>query len=624
MKLPHRRKFLHLAAGVAALPLPHVARAQAYPSRAVRIVVGFTAGGIYDTYARLIAQWLSGRLHQPFIIENRAGAGGSLAADAVARAAPDGYTLLFTGSNDAWNTAIYDNLGFNYIRDITPVASLTKGMGVLVVLPSLPAHSVQEFIAYASDNPTKVTVGSDGVGSGPHIFWELFKSMTGLNLLHVPYRGAPPVILDLLSGQVQAYFGYMQTVIKYIQTDQLRPLAVTRATRAEVLPHVPAMAEFVSGYEAVGWNGIGAPRNTPAEIVEKLNKEITAGLTSPDVRQRIAEFGDEVFASSPAELGKYIVEFTDKWSPVIRAAHINQPAVPRIGLIDVGGSAVGDNIAAFHKGLAQAGYLDGRDLTIEYRSIADEAQLPEMADDLVRRRVAVIVAPGSTSAALAAKRATPVIPVVFGVAENPVQSGLVVSLNQPGGNVTGFAEMNSEVWSKRLELLRVLIPSAVRFGVLVNPNNPHTPFGLTGAGGAATGAPIEQVQVPVRSGMELEAAFASLVNNHVDGLLVTPDPLFTSHRTELIALAGHHSLPTAYWDRAFAEAGGLISYGSRVTDMYEHVGAYAGRILKGEKPADLPVSQSTKFELVINLKSAKSLGLEVPDKLIALADEVID
>jgi tripartite-type tricarboxylate transporter receptor subunit TctC len=318
MKLPHRRQFLHLAAGVAALPaVSRIAWAQTYPTRPVRIVVGFTAGGIYDTYARLIGQWLSERLRQPFFIENRTGAGGSIATDAVARAAPDGYTLLFTGSNDAWNTVIYDNLGFNYIRDIVPVASLTKGMGVLVVLPSFPARTVHEFIAYASDNPAKVTVGSDGVGSGPHIFWELFKSMTGLNLLHAPYRGAPPVIVDLLGGQVQAYFGYMQSVIKYIETGQLRPLAVTRATRAEALPNVPAMAEFVPGYEAVGWNGMGAPRNTPAEIVEKLNKEINAGLASPSVKLRIAEFGDEVFASSPAELGNYIVEFTDKWSSVM-------------------------------------------------------------------------------------------------------------------------------------------------------------------------------------------------------------------------------------------------------------------------------------------------------------------
>ena len=621
MKLP-RREFLHLAAGAAALPvLSNIAGAQTYPARPVRIVVGFTVGGIYDTYARLIAQWLSEHLRQPFIIENRTGAGGSIATEAVARAAPDGYTLLFTGSNDCWNTAIYDNLNFSYARDIAPIASLTKGMGVMVVVPSFPANSVHEFIAYARDNPAKISVGSDGVGSGPHIFWELFKSLTGLNLLHVPYRGAPPVIVDLLSGQVQAYFGYMQSVIEYIRTGQLRALAVTSGIRAEALPNVPPMAEFVPGYDAAGWNGIGAPRNAPEEIVGKLNKEINAGLASSTLKLRIAEFGDEVFASSPVELGKYIVEFIDKWSPVIRAAHINQPAIPRVGLIDIARNAAGDNIAAFQKGLARAGYMEGRDLTIEYRPVAEEVQLPEVAADLVRRRVAVIVAPGSTPAALAAKLASTAIPIVFGVADDPVQSGLVASLNRPGGNVTGFTEMNSEVWSKRLEILRVLVPNAVRFAMLINPNNPHTRVGFTGAADATSG-PIEQV--PARSGTEFEAAFASLVNNHIDALLVTPDPLFMSHRADLIALAARHSLPTAYWDRAFPTTGGLISYGSRATDMYEQVGAYAGRILNGEKPGDLPVSQPTKFELVINLKTAKALGLDVPDKLLVLADEVIE
>lgn len=261
MKLP-RRRFLHLAAGAAAMPaVSRMARAQTYPTRLVRIVVGFTVGGIYDTYARLIAQWLSERFGQPFIIENRAGAGGSIATEAVVRAAPDGHTLLFTGSNDAWNTALYDNLSFDYVRDVAPVASISKGMGVLVVLPSFPARTVHEFVAYARDNPAKVTVASDGIGSGPHVFWELFRSMTGLDLLHVPYRGAAPAVVDLLGAQVHAYFGYTAGVIRYIRTGQLRPLAVTSATRAEALPQTPTIAESVPGYDATGWNGLGASSN---------------------------------------------------------------------------------------------------------------------------------------------------------------------------------------------------------------------------------------------------------------------------------------------------------------------------------------------------------------------------
>jgi tripartite-type tricarboxylate transporter receptor subunit TctC/ABC-type uncharacterized transport system substrate-binding protein len=590
----------------------------------VRIVVGFTVGGFYDTYARLIAQWLSQYLGQPFVVENRIGAGGSIATEAVVRSAPDGYTLLFTGSNDAWNTALYDNLSFNYVRDIAPVASISKGMGVLVVPPSFPARTVHEFIAYARDNPAKVTIASDGVGSGPHVFWELFRSMTGLNTLHVPYRGAAPVIIDLLSAQVQAYFGYVAPLIEYIRSGQLRPLAVTSAIRAEALPDVPTIAEFVPGYDATGWNGIGAPKNTPADIVEKLNNAINAGLANSRIKLRIVEFGDTVFATSPAEFGKHIVEFTDKWSKVIRAANISQPTVPIIGLIDIGRNAAGANIAAFQKGLAEAGVIEGRDVTIEHRAIAEEGRLSEAAADLVRRRVAVIVAPGSTSAALAAKVATAAIPIVFGVADDPVQIGLVASLNRPGGNVTGFTEVNTEVWSKRLEILRVLVPTAERFGVLLNPNNPLAQFGIAEARAAAANSGRSIEPVSARSDTEIESAFASLLNGHIDGLLVTPDPLFMSRRADVVALAARYSLPAAYWDRVFPETGGLISYGSRVTDMYEQVGVYTGRILKGEKPSDLPIVRATKFELVINTKTAKELGLQVPDKLLALADEVIE
>ena len=620
-----RRQFLSLAVGAAAMPtVSRMATAQTYPARPVRIVVGFTAGGFYDTYARLIAQWLSEHLGQPFVIENRIGAGGSIATEAVVRAAPDGYTLLFTGSNDAWNTALYDNLSFNYVRDIAPVASISKGMGVLVVPPSFPARTVHEFIAYARDNPAKVTIASDGVGSGPHVFWELFRSMTGLNTLHVPYRGAAPVIIDLLGAQVQAYFGYVAPLIEYIRRDQLRPLAVTSAIRAEALPGVPTIAEFVPDYDATGWNGIGAPRSTPIEVVEKLNNEINAALANSNVERRIVGFGDTVFASSPADFGRHIIEFTEKWSKVIRAANISQPAMPMVGLIDFGRNAAGANITAFQRGLAEVGFIEGRDVTIEHRPIAEEVRLPEVAADLVRRRVAVIVAPGSTPAALAAKAATAAIPVVFGVADDPVQTGLVVSLNRPGGNVTGFSEVNTEVWSKRLEILRVLVPTAERFGVLFNPNNPLTQFGITEARAAAATSHQSIEPVSARSDNEIELAFASLLNSHIDALLVTPDPLFMSRRVDVVALAARYSLPAAYWDRVFTENGGLISYGSRVTDMYEQVGVYTGRILKGEKPSDLPIVRATKFELVINLKTAKALGLEVTPTLLAITDEVIE
>jgi tripartite-type tricarboxylate transporter receptor subunit TctC len=323
MKLRSRRQVLHLAAGAAALPaLPRIARAQAYPTRPVRIVVGFPPAGVTDITARMIGQWLSERLGQQFVIENRPGAGGNLATEAVAKAAPDGYTLLLTASNDAWNAALYGNLKFNYIRDIVSVASISRGMGVLVVHPSVPAKSVPELIAYAKASQGKITIASAGIGSAGHIYWELFKSMTGADMLHVPYRGGGPALTDLLGGQVQVFFSTLISSIEYIKAGRLRPLAVTAATRTVLLPDVPTVAEFVRGYEATIWVGIGAPKNTPNDIIARLNWEINAGLADPRLKARFAELGDAVFASSPAEFAKLIADETEKWAKVIRAANI--------------------------------------------------------------------------------------------------------------------------------------------------------------------------------------------------------------------------------------------------------------------------------------------------------------
>jgi tripartite-type tricarboxylate transporter receptor subunit TctC len=318
-----RRRFLELAASAAVLPtLPRTARAQTYPARPVHIVSGFPPGGVNDTYARLIGQWLSERLGQQFVIENRAGAGGNIAAESVVRAAPDGYTLLVTTSADAWNATLYDNLKFNFVRDIAPVAPLSRAPGVLVVHPSVPAKSVSELIADAKSNPGKITVASAGVGSAPHMYWELFRSLSGVEMLHVPYRGGGPAVVDLLGGQVQVYFGTTASSIEYIRAGRLRALAVTSAKRAAVLPDVPALAEFLPNYEASIYVGIAAPRNTPAEIIDRLNHEINVALGDARIMKRIAELGDAPLSLSPAEFAKLMVEETDKWGKVIRAANI--------------------------------------------------------------------------------------------------------------------------------------------------------------------------------------------------------------------------------------------------------------------------------------------------------------
>jgi tripartite-type tricarboxylate transporter receptor subunit TctC len=322
MKLP-RRKFLHLATGAVALPVvARVARAQTYPSRPVRIVVGFAAGGPADIIARLIGQWLSERLGQPVIIENRTGAATNIAAEAVVRAPADGYTVLFVTTTNAINATLYEKLSFNLTRDIVPVASLIRAPSVLEVNPSVPIKTVPEFIAYARANPGKLTIASAGIGTPSHVFSELFKFMTAVDLLHVPYRGAAPALADLLAGQVQVLFDPMPNPIEYIKAGKVRPLAITSATRSEVLPDLPTMGEFVPGYEASFIFGIGAPKNTPAEIVDKLNKEINAALADPKIKARLADMGGAVFSGSPADFGKLIADETEKWAKVIKFAGI--------------------------------------------------------------------------------------------------------------------------------------------------------------------------------------------------------------------------------------------------------------------------------------------------------------
>jgi tripartite-type tricarboxylate transporter receptor subunit TctC len=322
MKLP-RRKFLHLAAGTVALPaVSRVAWAQAYPSRPVRLIVPFGPAGATDITARLIGQWLSERLGQQFVIENRPGAGGNIATEAVVRASPDGYTLLYVTTANASNATLYDKLNFNFVRDIAPIAPIASFPYIMVVNPSVPAKTLPEFIAYAKGNPGKINMASPGIGSTPHVNGELFKVMTGTNIVHVPYRSLAAVMTDLLSGQVQLYFGTTASSLEYVRTGKLRALGVTIERRLDALPEIPTVAEFVPGYEASTWFGIVAPTNTPTEIIEKLNNAINAGLADPKIKARLAEMGGMLLAGSPADFGKLIADETEKWAKVIRAANI--------------------------------------------------------------------------------------------------------------------------------------------------------------------------------------------------------------------------------------------------------------------------------------------------------------
>src|SRR5262245_17132168 len=320
MKLP-RRQFLHLAAGAAALPaVARIARAQTYPSRPVRIIVGFAPGGATDIMARLIGQWLSERLGQQFIVENRPGAASNVATEAVVNAPPDGYTLLVATSVNAINATLYEKLNFNLIRDVTPVASIHREPFVMEVNPSVPVKTVPEFIAHAKANPGKINMATAGIGSGNHIAGELFKMMTGVDLVHVPYRGAGPALVDLLGGQVQVMFATMSSSIEYVRGGKLRALAVTTATRSPVLPDIPTVAKFVPGYESSFWSGVGAPKNTPPEIVDKLNRETNAALADPKFMARLADLGGTALSGSPADFGKFIADETEKWAKVVKFA----------------------------------------------------------------------------------------------------------------------------------------------------------------------------------------------------------------------------------------------------------------------------------------------------------------
>src|SRR5262245_22126030 len=322
MKLP-RRNFLHLAAAAAALPaVSRFAWAQAYPTRPVRIIVGFPAGGGADIVARLIGQWLSERLGQQFISDNRPGAGTNIGTEAVVRSAPDGYTLLLATSPNAINASLYDKLNFNFIRDIAPVAGIMVVPNIIVVHPSVPAKTVSELIAYAKANPGKINIASGPIGAPSHVAAELFKMMAGTDMLLVPYRGAAPALTDLLAGQVQVMLPTMPASIEYIRAGKLRALAVTTATRSDALPDIPTVAEFVPGYEASTWYGVGAPKATPAKIVDKLNKEVNAALADPKNKARLADLGGDVLALSPADFGRLIADETEKWGKVIRAANI--------------------------------------------------------------------------------------------------------------------------------------------------------------------------------------------------------------------------------------------------------------------------------------------------------------
>ena len=314
-----RRRFLHLAAGAAALPaVSRIARAQSYPLRPVRIIVGFAAGGTTDVLARMIGQWLSERLGQPFLIENRPGAGTNIATEAVVKSAPDGYTLLMVSPPNTINATLYEKLNFNFLRDVAAVAAIARVPNVMEVNPSVPASTVAEFIAYAKANPGKLSFASAGVGSSQHLSGEMFKMMAGVDMVHVPYRGGAPALTDLIGGQVQLMFDNVSSSIEHIRAGKLRPLAVSTATRSDALPDIPTVGDVLPGFEASAVNGVGVPRETPSDVIALLNRHINAALADPAIKARLANLGSTVLPGSPADYGRLLANETEKWAKVVK------------------------------------------------------------------------------------------------------------------------------------------------------------------------------------------------------------------------------------------------------------------------------------------------------------------
>jgi tripartite-type tricarboxylate transporter receptor subunit TctC/ABC-type uncharacterized transport system substrate-binding protein len=564
-------------------------------------------------------------LGQTFVVENRPGAAGNIGTEAVARSSPDGHTLLLATCINTINTSVYEHLSFDFVRDLVPVARIAYTPLIVVVHPAIPVRTIPELVAYAKANPGKLNLGTAGVGSPIHVAGELFKIRTNTDMFQVHYRGGAPAVVDLLGGQVQIMFDVLSECIEYVRAGRLRALAVTSAMPSDAVPNIPTVADFLPGFEATFWTGVCAPKGTPSEIIAKLNAEINRAISDPVIKLRFAELGSTVFTpGSSAEFGKFIADETEKWTKVVRAAGI-KTATPAIGYLSAGSAASDERmLAALRNGLREGGYVEGKNLAFEYRFADGQYdRLPALAKDLDRGKVDVIVTVNA-SAAMSVQLAVATIPIVFNADGDPVQLGLVGSLNRPAGNLTGVTSFAGALASKQLGLLRDLVPKARLIAVLANPDDPFSEFNNSSAEEAARSVGQRLIFLKARTEEEIDAAFEGIIRQRADALIVTASPLFRIRVDQLIALAATRAVPTLYFERGFADAGGLMSYGTNLAEAYSRMGIYAATILNGAKPADLPVVQATKFEFVINMQTARTLGIEVPPGVLAIADAVIE
>jgi tripartite-type tricarboxylate transporter receptor subunit TctC/ABC-type uncharacterized transport system substrate-binding protein len=622
-----RRDFIAGLSGAAAWSF--AARAQSYPSRPARIIVAASAGGATDIVARLIGQWLSERLGQTFLVENRPGANNTIGTGSVARAPADGYTLLMANSVDAINASLYQRLSYNFIRDIAPVARIADNPLVLVVNPSVPARSVPEFITYAKANSGKINLGSSGLGTPLNIAGELFNVKTGVNVGQVQYRGSAPALADLLAGQVQAMFAGIVDSIEHIRGGRLRALAVASATRAYVLPDLPILADYVPGVEASIWYGVGAPKNTPVEITDRLNKEINAGLTDPTLKARFADLGATLFPGSPLDFERFIAEDTAKWSTVVRFAGIHAESqverVRRIGVLVLAAEndfMQRDATLAFREELGKLGWIEGGNLQIDLRfGAGDSSRTRTYAGELVSLEPDVIV----TSFQLAttvAQQQTQTIPIILAGVGDPSADGTVRNIARPEGNTTGFTNLNASFGGKWIELLREVAPGVARVGLVSDAGALSSAY-IPPIEAAAQSLGVNTITLPISNAAEIEPALRAFALEPNGGLIVLPDTSSIA-AGELIKRAAEYRLPAIYADKRIVTEGGMMSYGTDIVHVWRQTASYVDRILRGAKPGDLPVQFPTKFELAVNLKAAKALGLTIMESFLLRADQVIE
>jgi tripartite-type tricarboxylate transporter receptor subunit TctC/ABC-type uncharacterized transport system substrate-binding protein len=621
-----RRDFI---AGLGAAAWPPAARAQAYPARPVRIIVAASPGGATDIMARLIGQWLSERLGQTFLVENRPGANNTIGTGSVARAAADGYTLLMASSVDAINASLYQRLSYDFVRDIAPVARIAYSPIVLAVSASFPARSVPEFVEYAKANPGKITLGSSGLGTPVHVAGELFKMKTGINVGQVQYRGSGQVFADLLGGQVQAMFPNILESIEYIRDGRLRALAVTSNARSQVLPDVPIMADYVPGIEAGFWAGIAAPKNTPADIIDKLNKEINAGLADAALKARFAALGATLLPGSPVDFEGFIAEEIKKWSTVVRFAGIQADQqgerVRRIGVLIPAAEndfMQRDATLAFREELRKLGWIEGGNVQIDLRFAAgDSSRTRTYAEELVSLGPDVIVT-SFQLATTAAQRQTQIIPIILAGVGDPSADGTVRNVARPEGNTTGFTNLNASFGGKWIELLREVAPGVGRVGLVFDAGALSSAY-IPSIEAAARSLGVNTIPLPISNAAQIEPALRALAIEPNGALIVLPDASSIAAR-EFIKLAAEYRLPAIYADKRIVVEGGMMSYGTDIIQLWRQTASYVDRILRGAKPGDLPVQFPTKFELAVNVKTAKALGLTIPESFLLRADEVIE